>query len=286
MPVASECFTNNVTLMSLLFLKLLRRFARFPGQLRISDALFGKRLSQKEISTIRTRSGIQWKLDLENPTHRWLVYGHYQGPALFAWAKKNLPLDPRLVLSGANIGQMIVELQPLIGNGVIHAFEPDPHAHEWLSHCLQHNSSLPVRLNQQGLGQEPNTQKFISGQWGHTHGSQSFISEEGDLEISVTSLDQYFVGCEQDIDLWILDIEGHEESALSGARKLIENKRIHHIWMELPGGQGRDQCIRFMQDYGYTPYLLRWDGSFSSQTIPDDHIDALFVRQPETASSD
>ncbi|MEM6883563.1 MAG: FkbM family methyltransferase [Verrucomicrobiota bacterium] len=264
--------------MSDLALKLLRQFAPLPGQLRIADALFGKELAQKGVKTIQTYSGIEWKLDLDNPTHRWLVYGHYQGPALYAWAKKNLPGEPCVVLSGANIGQMIAEFHPLVHNGMIHAFEPDPHAHEWLSHCLHLNPDLPVRLSRQGLGQETKTQKFVSGQWGHTHGSQSFISDEGDLEISVTPLDQYFAEYSQDIDLWILDIEGYEESALKGAEKLIESGRIRHIWMELPGGDETEQNIQFMQQRGYTSRLLRWNGSFSTRPIPDHHIDALFIR--------
>lgn len=260
-------------------LNLARYFASFPGQLGIADMLLGRTLAKRGILITETYSGISWKLDLNNPTHRWLVYGHYQGPALYAWAMNNLPRCPSVVLSGANIGQMILEFQSLVHRGTIHAFEPDPHAYQWLCECLELNPSLPVKLVQQGLGDSHATQKFTSGQWGHTHGSQSFISDAGDLEISVTTLDQYFEQNDQEIDLWILDIEGYEAHALVGAQRLIRAGKVHHIWMEIPAGDARHQSMQLMQDYGYTPYLLRWDGSFYDQkVIPDKHTDALFVR--------
>ena len=73
-------------------LKFLQSFD-FPHKLGICERLFGLRLEKYGICWIQTGAGIPWKLDLSNPTHRWIVYGKYEGAAFINWAKKFLPSD-------------------------------------------------------------------------------------------------------------------------------------------------------------------------------------------------
>lgn len=57
-------------------LTCLQRFD-FPHKLGICERLFGHALSSRGIAWIETGAGISWKLDLANPTHRWIGYGKY-----------------------------------------------------------------------------------------------------------------------------------------------------------------------------------------------------------------
>src|SRR5258708_7113751 len=88
-----------------LSLRFIRQFD-FPHKLGICEKLFSSRLTKNGICWVETAVGPVWKLDLSNSTHRWIVYGHYEGSAFFNWIRRNLPEDPVIIDSGANIGQM------------------------------------------------------------------------------------------------------------------------------------------------------------------------------------
>lgn len=51
----------------------------FPHKLGICERLFGKAIAQHGIAWVQTAAGITWKLDLALMTHRWIVYGKYEG---------------------------------------------------------------------------------------------------------------------------------------------------------------------------------------------------------------
>jgi hypothetical protein len=104
------------------------------------------------ICWVKTGSGLVWKLDLANATHRWIVYGKYEGAAFLNWAKNYLSADSVVIDSGASIGQMLMYLSQWIPQGKLLAFEPGKQAREWLTDCLQVNPDLPVEICPYGLG--------------------------------------------------------------------------------------------------------------------------------------
>ena len=59
----------------------------FPHKLGFCDLVFGRLLANLGIDWFPTASGIHWKLDLANPTHRWIVYGNYAGSAFHKWVR-------------------------------------------------------------------------------------------------------------------------------------------------------------------------------------------------------
>jgi hypothetical protein len=75
----------------------------FPHKLGMCDRVFGKTIARSGICWVKTGATIPWKLDLANPTHRWIVYGKYEGSAFLNWAKRFLPANAIVVDSGANI---------------------------------------------------------------------------------------------------------------------------------------------------------------------------------------
>ena len=96
----------------------------FPRKLGICERLFARSLSRYGVCWVRTAAGVPWKLDLTLSTHRWIVYGKYEGRPFLDWARQYLPRDGIIVDSGANIGQMLLYLAQCVPAGKVPAFEP------------------------------------------------------------------------------------------------------------------------------------------------------------------
>jgi hypothetical protein len=109
---------------SLLGLLSWLQFLKFPHKLGICERIFGSIIIQYGVCWVKTAAGIIWKLDLANPTYRWIVYGKYEGSHFLNWAKQFLPADGIVVDSGANIGQMLLYLAQWTPQGKVLAFEP------------------------------------------------------------------------------------------------------------------------------------------------------------------
>ena len=66
---------------------LIRR-VDFPRKLGLCERLFPHRLGKLGIAWVDTAAGSRWKLDLRNATHRWIVYGKYEGAPFLNWAEE------------------------------------------------------------------------------------------------------------------------------------------------------------------------------------------------------
>jgi hypothetical protein len=93
-----------------------------------------------------------------------------------------------------------------------------------------------------------------------TNGGMNFIverSDAGDEGIDTVSIDDF---CEahslEVVDLLKMDIQGHEASALRGARRMLSEGRIGTIFLELnwePPGEpsSAQECIDLLSNAGY-----------------------------------
>lgn len=237
----------------------------FPHKLGVCEYIYGTTLEKHGVCWIKTGGSIVWKLDLSNPTHRWIVYGKYEGASFLNWAKSFIPRDGVVVDSGANIGQMLLYISQWIPNGRLLAFEPDKEAIAWLKECLNVNSYLPVELIEVGLGHESN-QLYLKklGQDYH-HGAQNQISETEGYPIEIATLSEQFTSKSlSHIDLWILDIEGYEIPALQGASKLLQDRLIRALYIEMHGENGL-RIRDYLQKFNYQCYFFK-----NSQIYPAD----------------
>jgi hypothetical protein len=89
----------------------------FPRKLGLCERLFANRLARLGDCWVRTSTGVVWRLDLRNPTHRWMVYGDYEGSGFLNWVRSNVPPTGAIVDSGANIGQMAVYFGVVVRGG-------------------------------------------------------------------------------------------------------------------------------------------------------------------------
>ena len=236
----------------------LMRILEFPHKLGICERMFSDRLKRYGIGWVETAPGPIWKLDLANSTHRWIVYGVYEGPALLNWMKRNLPANPVIVDSGANIGQTALYFGTYFPKARVFSFEPGDYQANWLCECLARNSQLPVKVFRKGLSDSEKT--LYLQKIGHecTHGGQNVVTSDGgagDPIHVVRLIDVLKEEAVSAVDLWKLDVEGHELPALQGARDWLENKRIRALWIETLGENGR-AITNFMGELGYRPCHL------------------------------
>lgn len=251
----------------------------FPHKLGICERIFGGGIAARGICWIKTGSGLVWKLDLNNPTHRWIVYGKYEGAAFINWAKNYLPNDGVVIDSGASIGQMLMYLAQYVSQGKVLAFEPGQEALDWLQECLKKNSKLPVELIRAGLGQEPAQLRLRPMGDAHQHGAQSQISETDGESIQIVKLaNELNVRNIETVNLWTLDVEGYEIPALQGVEDWLKQKRIKALYVEI-SGENSQKVRDYLSQFGYQCYLFNPDGTTYRPTKFPIHTNGLFLPQ-------
>lgn len=258
-------------------LRLLQR-VDFPHKLGICERLFGRALAPHGVSWIRTSTGLPWKLDLGLATHRWIVYGKYEGRPFLDWARGHLPPDGIVVDSGANIGQMLLYLAQWVPDGKVFAFEPGEEAAAWLAECLAANPHLPVEILRCGLGAVADGIPLVSTGPPGTHGSFNQIRKNGHgKRVDVLPLAEIVrergIDC---VDLWKLDVEGYELEALAGAEDLLSGHRVRAVYVELAFGHG-EEIRRSLERHGYDCFLFDAAGELVRPRILPEHINGLFL---------
>ena len=262
-------------------LRLIRQLD-FPRKLGFCERLFAERLAKHKITWVSTAAAIPWKLDLRNATHRWIVYGKYEGAPFLNWARRFLTPYGIIVDSGANIGQMLLYLAQWVPQGRVLAIEPGKHSADWLQECLEANSQLPVELLRVALGSTRHQAhlKEIGGT--DRHGSWNQVSNLEGESISVVPLTELLR--ERDVeyvDPWKLDVEGSEIPALEGAEWYLSEQRIRSLYVELRGDNGRAICD-FLGRFAYDCRLFNRTGSLYSPDDLPEESNGLFMRRANT----
>lgn len=238
-------------------LLLLRRLA-CPKKLGLLERMYGAKLARQGVGWVKTSAGPVWKLDLRNSTHRWIVFGDYEGPGFISWARRWVRGDSVVVDSGANIGQVLLYLAPKIKTGRYIAFEPFPPARDWLRECLQKYPNWPVKVEEFGLGDRVGTAS-LKGQWGgeSSVGSHTEL-KAGKGDIRITTMDDYAqTNSLKKIRLWKLDMEGGEEAALQGAKQLLLRQTIEALVLETDSDR-IIEVTKMLSSFGYHP--RKWNG--------------------------
>ncbi len=240
--------------MSHLFNPLYGRLLRplqFPRKLGLCGRLFGRALAGRGVTWVDL-GGIAWKLNLANPTHRWMVFGEYEDPRLRGLLRNILASGGDVVDSGANIGQMVVMYRRHGPAARVFAFEPTPAAREWLEEGVARNAlGERVRVMPLALGAEAGVARLAQLPFGHKEGAQNHLvaGEEG-LAVKVVRLDD--VASEEGISrvrFWKLDTEGHELPAMLGARSLLREGRVDYLYAETANAGA--EILSLLAGFGY-----------------------------------
>jgi FkbM family methyltransferase len=251
---------------------------KFPirHKLGILERIFGKTLAKHGVCWVRVSNGNTWKLDLRDASHRWIVYGDYEGPIQMQWIRQWLHNGGVVVDSGTNIGQMLLFFAPL-PRVCVHGFEPLPVAADWVDECLSNYPEWNVTIVRKGLSdvdkdipiQVDGARSTARMDW---YIGKSFPS----ISIEVLPLDKYLDDQEIGrVRLWKLDVEGYELQALRGARQHLEKNLIDAILVEISTST-HSQVIDCLEECGYHPFKIApgnrlvpyvWEGAANENIV-------------------
>jgi FkbM family methyltransferase len=232
-----------------------------PHKYGVLDRLYGKALRTRGIAVVETPGGIQWKLDLGNPTHRWCVYESIFDPLTAKWIRHNLRAGGIVIDSGANIGQALIEFTRHSSVKTF-AFEPLPSCQQWIAESLTLNHELSVCVVPLGLWKERSQLEIQVAGDGAIHGAHATLRMDWYKEknydrilIDLITLDE-FAAAEgvETIQFWKLDVEGAELEALMGAETLLKDRKILSLLVET--NAAKSGVMQYMARFGYRPHLL------------------------------
>ncbi len=231
-----------------------------PRKLGFLESVFGSTLAAHGTRWVKCSNGVIWKLDLADPTHRWIVYGDYEGGVGLTYAKHTLKNGGVFVDSGSNIGQWILYLGGIPGVRALE-FEPVESQRQWLSSCLEHQTGWNYITYPWGLGAESckveiqcdGARSTLRNDWYNT----KMLNRE---VIQIRRLEDILVEADiKEVQLWKLDVEGAEYDALVGAGDYLANHRINHIYFECHHtNYARNKS--HLEKCGYQLYDISWKG--------------------------
>ena len=207
-------------------LRLIRKLD-FPRKLGVLERLYGHTLKRHGVTWVDCSNNVEWKLDLSDSCHRWIVYGKYEGGYGIELAKQFLKGGGTYVDSGANIGQWLLFLGHLPNLRALE-FEPVRSERAWLNECVSAQDNWNVEIFDFGLSSE-NAEVEIQ-----LNGPRSTLNmdwyQDRNLareNVSLRRLDKTLSELEVDtVDFWKLDTEGAEKEALIGAEAYLKNQKI------------------------------------------------------------
>ena len=213
-------------------LRALRKL-NFPRKLGVLERLYGWALNRHGVTWVDCSNDIEWKLDLSDSCHRWIVYGNYEGGEGIELAKQFLQNGGVYVDSGANIGQWLLFLGHLPNIRALE-FEPVRSERSWLEECVTLQDDWNVEIFDFGLSskdteveiQLDGPRSTLNMDW---YEGKNLARETVSLKRLDATLNELKV---ETVDFWKLDTEGAEKEALIGAEDYLATQKIRCIYFE------------------------------------------------------
>jgi FkbM family methyltransferase len=166
---------------------------------------------------------------------------------------------------GANIGYYTLLAARLVGKkGKVYAFEPEPLNHGLLLKNIELNGYDNVIAVPKAVSDVSGKVKFFLD--GKDTGAHSIYQPDDNkecIEIESVTLDKFFEGKNQRVNVIKMDVEGAEMAAFSGMRRIIEQNENLKVFVEfyLPaitssGGSPQEFIRRLLEDYHFSILAL------------------------------
>jgi len=180
---------------------------------------------------------------------------------------------------GANIGYFTLLAAKLVGfQGKVFAFEPEPKNYNYLQKNIKLNNYENVTALQKAVSDKNGKTKLYICDYDTGHhtirqysGIEAYSrgrhTEEKSIEIETVTLDEFFKGKEELIDVIKIDVEGAEALALTGMEGILRTNKNLKMFVEFfpllirKIGNSPEEFIRkLLEDY-----------NFSISVIPEDY---------------
>lgn len=186
-----------------------QRIEAASSRINIAHSLFSDETSRNLFASL-----IEFRYTLGSSGGSWSPFEEYFHPLV-------KPSQGDTIIDGGAWTGDTAEVfsRTLNGNCHIYSFEPDEESyHKLTENVASRHLSASVFPVKSGLWSQATTLKFESSR---DNSMQHQVSEDGDCQIEVTSIDKFSSENGLKIDLIKMDIEGSEVEALNGARETI-----------------------------------------------------------------
>ncbi len=193
--------------------------------------------------------------------------------------KKIVKEGDNVVDLGANIGYFTLLAAKIVGpEGKVFAFEPEPKNYNYLQKNIKLNNYENVTALQKAVSDKNGKTKLYICDYDTGHhtirqysGIEAYSrgrhTEEKSIEIETVTLDEFFKGKEELIDVIKIDVEGAEALALTGMEGILRTNKNLKMFVEFfpllirKIGNSPEEFIRkLLEDY-----------NFSISVIPEDY---------------
>jgi len=192
-------------------------------------------------------------------------------------------IKPGMVVvdGGANVGCFTMLAAKLVGGvGRVYAFEPAPESFELLERGIELNGYSNVVATRCALSSYSGSETLYLDR--SNFGASSLrganvADREGQVEVPVTSLDDFFAGSGVAVDLIKLDTQGAEGLVLEGAQSLLAQPQLTIVSEFWPAGLrslGTDpaEFLRQLRDRGFK---LAWLDERTGEVGPAADADVI-----------
>lgn len=231
-----------------------RRLPAFRGRTRVA-ALIARRSIDPRVA-YRTPQGIALRVDPGDLFQVAMLMGFHEPRVAGLITREVRPGSVAL-----DVGHMIGYFSLLMAKrtgpgGAVHAFDPDPRAHERLAENVSRNSMPWITANLLALGSRAGTARFGIHErigWSSTKEVKEFSEW---TSVPMQTLDEYVA--EHEIDLTSIsvikvDAEGGELEVLKGARNTLAAGAPHVVVEVIPHrpGEPARELVEYMRGLGY-----------------------------------
>jgi FkbM family methyltransferase len=190
-----------------------------------------------------------------------------------------------LVDVGTHFGYEAMLMARLTGaNGSVHAFEPNPEVAAYAAHNL---AATPwVQLHALALSNACGRTSFAAPPLARSAFGGLGGGDSHRIEVELQTLDNVFAGLATPVALIKCDAEGHEESILQGASRLIA--RDHPVLVletGMPDAHGKSSPVAghlaaLLAPSGYRAFSFEFDGTLRVaplDSFPTGHANTLYL---------
>jgi FkbM family methyltransferase len=171
-----------------------------------------------------------------NVSRSLLENGEYDWPQI-SWLKQLLHADSRVVFAGAHIGAVLIPLARISGTRSIVAYEPSPRNFRLLNMNLALNDIDGVVTRNAALGGTVGQIQFTENSI--NTGNSRVAPGNGEITVSLDTLDRTIPAEWSSIDLIVMDTEGSEVAVMRGAQ--LSLARTKNLYVEFSPEQLQEQ---------------------------------------------
>ena len=247
------------------FYDLLRtlKLDRLPKIKGLFYVLYSSAKNKEGIYVTVTNKKIRLAIDLADTiiSSRLLQYGYWE-KGLTSFMQSTIKPGMTVIDIGAHVGYYTTLLSKLVGKeGRVFSFEPEPHNFLLLQKNIDLNHITNCTIENKAVYKDTGsiTLNLDPSNLG-AHSVHTKLASNASVTVEAVCLDEYLKDMHSKIDFIKMDIEGAEEFAIMGAKRVLEDNPDIRIVMEFM--LDVVNVLKMMRSHGFRTYVIEHETGY------------------------